>query len=379
VIARALLVSAALLLAHPAAGASDLQILADCYSEADGFVSFRFDYINLGEDALTFPIGALNYVSPAPLDRGQPVTFLPGTHRDALTVTVPVVDVGEVSWTVNGTTVAPSYDPAFLCAGCACPAGPAGPAGPPGPMGPAGERGPEGNAGPTGEAGPAGIDGVPGDPGPTGPEGPNGPAGEVGPTGEQGDSGPTGVAGPAGPQGARGDAGEAGSVGPQGIAGDVGARGPQGAQGPAGPAGIAGVEGPAGNLGLRGPLGPSGSRGLDGTAGRSATLGSALETDGALQLTLVANGNAVITGTATCRSRGGTLHVEVDGEPVEPAIEARTAGRWMTIPILVPLELAQGVHRVTLVGSEGVELAASQLTAIATRSSGPSRTRSVRR
>jgi beta-lactamase superfamily II metal-dependent hydrolase len=233
----------------------------------------------------------------------------------------PTVDThGNLTWTVDSSSSAPS--PVNI-------KGPQGPQGNVGPQGPAGATGKTGERGPVGPAGPQGLQGPKGEPGATGPQGERGltgPVGPAGPRGAEGPQGPQGQKGDQGPQGERGIQGpqgptgtcmrfkgawtsstsyicdssfidivthdgnvyrckqnhsnqavsngtywelivQKGATGPQGPTGAIGATGAKGEQGLQGPPGPAGPVGPKGATGDRGATGPQGPQGLPGANG----------------------------------------------------------------------------------------------------------------
>lgn len=80
------------------------------YRNPDGTYSLSFGYFNRNaQEALDILIGADNFFSPGPADRGQPTHFEPRRHWGVFVVTVPA-DFGEqrLVWTliVRGDTVA---------------------------------------------------------------------------------------------------------------------------------------------------------------------------------------------------------------------------------------------------------------------------------
>jgi hypothetical protein len=78
-----------------------------CYwGNADGSTTFSVGYINSGTTTVSYPVGTLNFVNPAPADRGQPTDFAPGTHTNVWAPTVTAADLGNnPNWTVNGVAV----------------------------------------------------------------------------------------------------------------------------------------------------------------------------------------------------------------------------------------------------------------------------------
>ena len=92
-----------------AMAASPVTPTVSCYwPNSDGSATFSIGYTNSGTTSVTYPVGPLNTVNPAPIDRGQPTTFLAGTHNNVWAPTVTAADLNRnPSWTVNG--VAASY------------------------------------------------------------------------------------------------------------------------------------------------------------------------------------------------------------------------------------------------------------------------------
>jgi hypothetical protein len=72
----------------------------------DGSYDLVFGYMNRNTSEVEVPLGPANAVDPAPADRGQPTTFLPGRQRDAFRIHVPKEFKSKFVWTVTyaGTT-----------------------------------------------------------------------------------------------------------------------------------------------------------------------------------------------------------------------------------------------------------------------------------
>jgi len=68
---------------------------------SDGSYDLVFGYMNRNSSVVEVPLGAANTVDPAPADRGQPTTFLPGRQRDAFHIHVPKDFSGKFVWTVT--------------------------------------------------------------------------------------------------------------------------------------------------------------------------------------------------------------------------------------------------------------------------------------
>jgi hypothetical protein len=87
-----------------AAMAATVQPFVSCYwQNPDGSITVAVGYTNSSASTVTYPIGALNYVTPAPQDRGQPTVFLAGTHDNVWAPTMSQADLGSgADWVVNG-------------------------------------------------------------------------------------------------------------------------------------------------------------------------------------------------------------------------------------------------------------------------------------
>lgn len=361
--------------------------ILDCvtYNQALNQVTANFGYVNTSGSTQTIAIGASNFFSPNPMNRGQLTSFLPGTFHNALQVTFDISAAPTLTWTLGGGSVTASNDPANYCNSCSCPAGPVGPEGPAGPQGlqgltgptgATGPAGPQGVAGPTGATGPAGAAGATGPAGPAGPPGPAGAVGPIGPTGPIGPAGPAGAQGIAGPIGPAGPAGAVGPAGPQGFQGATGPAGPAGPQGAAGPAGVAGPAGPqglkgdtgpAGPRGLPGPQGPQGEAGPQGPSGQAAALAgsimmqetnsvafndsTALELVGGMtrRITVDRDSTLVLVGNANVFTDGGAfLYLVIDGEKVGPPFYTSTKNEWTNIALAAMKKVAAGEHEISL-------------------------------
>lgn len=80
------------------------------YKNADGTFSLSFGYFNRNaKETLDVPVGANNFFTPGPADRGQPAHFEPRRHWGVFAVVVPkALALGEkVTWTliVRGDTM----------------------------------------------------------------------------------------------------------------------------------------------------------------------------------------------------------------------------------------------------------------------------------
>jgi hypothetical protein len=141
------------------------------YDIRDQLLTATFGYVSANSSIITVPISALNYVSPPPEDRGQPIFFFPGNNPDAWTTTGPAQQ--PFTWNLLGNSVtastsSPSCGGAYaacwdtngngtcdpsedingdgVCNALDCQ----------GRIGPVGATGPQGPTGPTGATGPAG-------------------------------------------------------------------------------------------------------------------------------------------------------------------------------------------------------------------------------
>jgi hypothetical protein len=69
------------------AGEHTLIPLLDCVVDnGDGTFTARFGYMNQSSSTIWLPVGPKNMFVPEPKDRGQPITFVPGTHSDVFEV-----------------------------------------------------------------------------------------------------------------------------------------------------------------------------------------------------------------------------------------------------------------------------------------------------
>ena len=109
-VGAALAVSSGIVLAPATAfAAGTVTGTVTCYwPNSDGTTTFSVGYVNSGTTTVLIPVGTNNYVTPSPQDRGQPTTFLAGSHPN---VWAPSLTATEMSnnpnWFING--VATSY------------------------------------------------------------------------------------------------------------------------------------------------------------------------------------------------------------------------------------------------------------------------------
>ena len=80
-----------------------------CYwTNSDGSITFSVGYVNSGTTTVAIPVGTNNYVTPSPQDRGQPTSFLAGSHPNVWAPTLSQTDMANnPNWYING--VATSY------------------------------------------------------------------------------------------------------------------------------------------------------------------------------------------------------------------------------------------------------------------------------
>jgi hypothetical protein len=83
-----------------------------CYwPNADGSITFAVGYVNTGA-TVSIPVGANNYVTPSPQDRGQPTSFLAGSHPNVWAPSLTAAEMNaNPNWFING--VATSYSGAM--------------------------------------------------------------------------------------------------------------------------------------------------------------------------------------------------------------------------------------------------------------------------
>jgi hypothetical protein len=107
-VAGVAVVAAGLVLSAPAAAfaASPVTPTIGCYwANPDGSFTFSVGYVNSSATTVTYPVGSLNYVTPAPQDRGQPTVFQPGTHTNVWAPTVTAFEMANnPNWVVNGVS-----------------------------------------------------------------------------------------------------------------------------------------------------------------------------------------------------------------------------------------------------------------------------------
>jgi hypothetical protein len=77
--------------------------LVDCvsYDAPNQFLTVYFGYVSGNANSVTVEISTLNFISPNPLNRGQPTSFLPGVNHDAWSTVVNLA-------TDTGVTLEPS-------------------------------------------------------------------------------------------------------------------------------------------------------------------------------------------------------------------------------------------------------------------------------
>ena len=106
----ALAVASGIVLAPAAAfAAGTVTGSVTCYwPNPDGTTTFSVGYNNTAATTVVIPVGANNYVTPAPQDRGQPTTFLAGAHPNVWAPSLTAAELNSnPNWFING--VATSY------------------------------------------------------------------------------------------------------------------------------------------------------------------------------------------------------------------------------------------------------------------------------
>lgn len=94
--------------------------LVQCVKETGKEMAVTFAYLNDNAFTVYDLPGARNFFSPAPEERGQPSTFLPGLHTDAITIAVPGKKNDPrraVSWTLEENTASAPLETAPRCKG----------------------------------------------------------------------------------------------------------------------------------------------------------------------------------------------------------------------------------------------------------------------
>ena len=78
----------------------------------EGLHVLAFAYFSHNFEPVTVPVGALNSFGPAPADRQQPTTFLPGHHRFQCVMVMGPDFAGDLRWTLDhaGTATTSSDD-----------------------------------------------------------------------------------------------------------------------------------------------------------------------------------------------------------------------------------------------------------------------------
>jgi hypothetical protein len=100
-----------------AQAASPVQPFVSCYwANGDGTYTVAVGYTNTSASTVTYPIGPLNFVTPAPQDRGQPTVFLPGTHNNVWAPTITQADLASgADWTLNDVRVSTGITSISAC------------------------------------------------------------------------------------------------------------------------------------------------------------------------------------------------------------------------------------------------------------------------
>lgn len=87
--------------------------IADCgrYDAVTGILTIAYGYDNPLPVPTTLSLTSDKFF-PAPLFRGQPFVFYPGTHHRVFATSYGVLDFGSLTWTLDGSSLTVSYDPA---------------------------------------------------------------------------------------------------------------------------------------------------------------------------------------------------------------------------------------------------------------------------
>ena len=101
--------------APPASASDGIEPVLDCVTYSADTVTATFGYINVNASTVDVPYGVSNFFTPAPLFRGQPTSFLPGTHHEVVRIPFPADET--LTWTLSGSTVEASNDPNTYCSG----------------------------------------------------------------------------------------------------------------------------------------------------------------------------------------------------------------------------------------------------------------------
>ena len=113
------LVCAVYLAAPPPAhaGPGGLYPILDCvsYNQATQEVTAVWGYVDTNSSSTIVPFGSDNFFDPPPGYRLQPIEFLPGIHHNVFSTTFFLSDTTHLSWTLDGTTLTASNNPALYC------------------------------------------------------------------------------------------------------------------------------------------------------------------------------------------------------------------------------------------------------------------------
>jgi uncharacterized repeat protein (TIGR01451 family) len=92
--------------------------LLDCvtFDSSTDLVTAYFGYDNPDTATHIVPIGTDNLIMPAPSDRGQATTFLPGVHHDVFSVPFDVTTTPTLRWSLTGNSAVASNDSSLYCA-----------------------------------------------------------------------------------------------------------------------------------------------------------------------------------------------------------------------------------------------------------------------
>ena len=70
------------------------------FKNQDGNVVLTFGYISRHAESIEIPVGENNSFAPAPQNRRQPTTFLPGRQKDVVQIVLPADFRGNMAWTL---------------------------------------------------------------------------------------------------------------------------------------------------------------------------------------------------------------------------------------------------------------------------------------
>src|SRR5207244_5328971 len=82
------------------------------YNASANEVTATWGYINTNPTTSNFGISSNNFFDPPPGNRGQPIPFSPGVHHNVFSTTWSLNSFPTLSWSLDGTKVTASNDPA---------------------------------------------------------------------------------------------------------------------------------------------------------------------------------------------------------------------------------------------------------------------------